>query len=392
VSDARGPASSPLRVLVVNWLDRENPLAGGAEMHLHEVFGRLAARGHDVTALVSGWPGCEPRASLDGIDVHRSGRRYTFSLTAPGYFRRHLADRRFDVVVEDLNKIPVFTPRWAARAGGSGSRGTPVVLLAHHLFGRSAFQAAPFPVALVTWLLERTVPSVFEDAPVIAVSESTKQDLVGRGLRTERIRVVPNGIDLGFFTPAAERRAERPTLLFLGRLRKYKRVDLIVSAVARLVAQGTDVVLEVGGDGDERPSLERQIRERALEAHVRLLGFVSEEEKRDRLRSAWIHVLTSSKEGWGIANLEAAACGTPSVASDVPGLRESVLDGETGLLVPHGDVPALAEALGRLVRDDATRMRLGRGARAFAQRFSWDAAADGVESVLREVVVGGRPD
>jgi hypothetical protein len=90
VSDARGPASSPLRVLVVNWLDRENPLAGGAEMHLHEVFGRLAARGHDVTALVSGWPGCEPRASLDGIDVHRSGRRYTFSLTAPGYFRRHL--------------------------------------------------------------------------------------------------------------------------------------------------------------------------------------------------------------------------------------------------------------------------------------------------------------
>jgi glycosyltransferase involved in cell wall biosynthesis len=103
-------------------------------------------------------------------------------------------------------------------------------------------------------------------------------------------------------------------------------------------------------------------------------------------------VLTSSKEGWGISNLEAAACGTPSVASDVPGLRESVLDGETGLLVPHGDVEALTEALERLIRDEATRERLGRRSRAFAERFSWDAAADGVESVLRDVVAGRGPD
>jgi glycosyltransferase involved in cell wall biosynthesis len=383
VSVARGPTSPPLRILVVNWLDRENPLAGGAETHLHEVFGRLAARGHEVTALVSGWPGCDPRASLDGIDVHRSGRRYTFSVTAPGYFRRHLAERRFDVVVEDLNKIPVFAPFWSP---------APVVPLVHHLFGRSAFQAAPFPVALVTWLLDHTVPRAFRGRRVIAVSESTKQDLVSRGLSADRIHVVPNGIDLHFFTPAPERRAARPTLFFVGRLRKYKRVDLIVSAVARLVAEGTDVELEIGGDGDERTALERQIRELGLDGRVRLLGFLSEEEKRDRLRGAWIHVLTSSKEGWGISVLEAAACGTPSVASDAPGLRESVLDGETGLLVPHGDVAALAGALGRLIHDEATRRRLTQAARAFAERFTWDSAADGVESVLREVVAGGRPD
>jgi glycosyltransferase involved in cell wall biosynthesis len=383
VSVARGPTSAPLRILVVNWLDRENPLAGGAETHLHEVFGRLAARGHDVTALVSGWPGCAPRASLDGIDVHRAGRRYTFSLAAPRHFRRHLAERRFDVVVEDLNKIPLYTPLWTP---------APVVGLVHHLFGRSAFQAAPLPVALVTWLLDHTVPRVFDGKPVIAVSGSTKQDLVARGLSADRIRVVPNGIDLELLSPAPDRRAARPTLLFLGRLRKYKRVDLIVSAVARLVAEGTDVQLEIGGDGDERRALERQIRELGLEGHVRLLGFISEDEKRERLRAAWIHVLTSSKEGWGIAVLEAAACGTPSVASDAPGLRESVIDGETGLLVPHGDVAALTAALGRLVHDEATRMGLARGARAFAERFSWDASADGVESVLREVVAGGRPD
>jgi len=383
VSVARGSTSTPLRILVVNWLDRENPLAGGAETHLHEVFGRLAARGHDVTALVSGWRSCEPRASLDGIDVHRAGRRYTFSLAAPRYFRRHLAERRFDVVIEDLNKIPLFTSFWTP---------APVVPLVHHLFGRSAFQAAPLPVALVTWLLDHTVPRVFHGRRMIAVSESTKRDLVSRGLSADRIRVVPNGIDLEFFSPAPERRAAKPTLLFLGRLRKYKRVDLIVSAVARLVAEGTDVELEIGGDGDERPALERQIRQLGLQARVGLLGFITEDEKRDRLRGAWIHVLTSSREGWGIAVLEAAACGTPSVASDAPGLRESVIDGETGLLVPHGDVAALATALDRLLHDEATRRRMAEGARAFAERFTWDSAADGVESVLREVVAGGRPD
>lgn len=371
---ARGTEDGPLRILVVNWLDRENPLAGGAETHLHEVFGRLARRGHAVTALVSGWPGCEPRVSLDGIDVHRSGRRYTFSLTAPRYFRRHLAAEGFDVVVEDLNKIPVFTPMWA---------GPPVVLLVHHLFGASAFQAAPLPVALVTWLLDHTVPAAFRSTPVVAVSESTRQDLIRRGMRADRIRVVPNGIDLDYFSPAPDERAPKPTLFVLGRLRKYKRVDLIVSAVARLATEGIDVELLVAGDGDERGHLERLVRELHLGERVRLLGFIDEGQKRDLLRRAWIHVLASAKEGWGLSNLEAAACGTPSVASDVPGLRESVVPGKTGLLVPYGDVPALAAAIGTLVRDSSARETMGRNARAFAEGFSWEAAADGMEAALR---------
>jgi glycosyltransferase involved in cell wall biosynthesis len=256
----------------------------------------------------------------------------------------------------------------------------------HHLFGRSAFQAAPAPIAAVTWLLDHTVPAAFRGTRVIAVSESTKEDLVRRGMRAERIQVIPNGIDLDYFSPAPGERAARPTLVFIGRLRKYKRVDLILSAVARLGADGVEVELLIVGDGDERGRLERQIRELGLGARVRLMGFISEREKRDTLRRAWIHVLTSSKEGWGLSNLEAAACATPSVASDTPGLRESVVHGETGLLVLHEDVQALATAIGTLVRDSALREEMGRNARVFAERFSWDAAADGVEAALREAL------
>jgi len=372
-----------LRVLVLNWLDRENPKAGGAETHLHEVFGRLAERGHQVAALVSGWKGAHGRELLNGIDVHRSGGRHSFSVTAPLYYRRHLAGTGIDVIVEDLNKVPLFTPLWAD---------APVLLLTHHLFGTTAFQAAPLPVAAGTVLLERPIPLVYRRTPTIAVSEGTKADLVHRGLDADHISVIPNGIDVETYTPDPAARADRPTLLFLGRLKRYKRVDLVVAAVRELADRGVDVDLVVAGEGEERASLEAQVRSLGLEGSVTMPGLVDEAAKVGLLRRAWVHVLTSPKEGWGISNIEAAACGTPSVVSDSPGLRESVLDEKTGLLVPHGDARALADALERLIRDEALRERMGHDARAFAETLSWDRAADAFEGYIRRLVEDSGPN
>ncbi len=370
----------PLRILVVNWLDRENPKSGGAEIHLHQVFGRLAARGHSVTALVSGFPGAAARTSLDGMEVHRTGRRNTFSLAAPRYFRESLSGHRFDVIVEDLNKVPLFTPRWGA---------TPTVLLVHHLFGRTAFQAASPPVAVATVLLERLIPRLYHDVPTVAVSESTREDLALRGLDPANIEVIPNGIDTEALTPdPADGREPEPTLLFIGRLNRYKRLDLVLRALATLASRGVAPRLWVAGRGPEAERWTRLAEQLGLAHRVDFLGFVSEEEKLRLLRRAWIHVLTSSKEGWGISNLEAAACGTPTVASDAPGLRESVVHGQTGLLVPHEDLEALADAIAGLLADPDARRAMGRAGRRFAERHSWDAAADRTERFLHRVVGG----
>ena len=379
-----GGGAPGLDILVVNWQDRENPQAGGAEAHLHEIFGRLAARGHRVTALVSGWPGAGSPVELDGMEVHRTGSRYTFSLAAPRYYRRHLAGRRFGVVVEDLNKVPLFTPLWTS---------APVVPLVHHLFGSTAFHEAAFPVALATWLLERPVPWIFRGRTGVAVSESTREDLVDRGVPRVAIQVVPNGIDLQAFTPDPDgARFPRPTLLYLGRLKRYKRVDLVLRALAELVRDRDDPPrLLVAGKGDHREELESLAGTLDLQEHVRFLGFVSEEEKLELFRRSWVHVLTSPKEGWGIANMEAAACGTPTVASDSPGLRESVVDGRTGLLVPHGDVGRLARAVASLLDDPGRLQAMGVEARAWAEGFSWDASADAMESLLARVVASRGP-
>lgn len=368
-----------MNLLLLNWLDRENPMAGGAEHHLHECFGRLVREGWAVTLVTSGWRGAPNRCVLDGIEVHRVGGRHTFASAAASYARGLLAAGPFDLVVEDLNKIPLFSPSWTD---------LPVVLLVHHLFGRTAFSEASFPVALATWLLERPIPKLYRGVRVVAVSASTRRDLIRRGLAAERIEVIENGVDTSRFTPGPEEgRFDRPTLLYLGRLKRYKRVELVLRAAAALRARGTAVRVLVAGEGDRRPALEREAKRLGLsDDEVRFLGFVSEPEKVRLLQSAWIHVLTSEREGWGISILEAAACGTPTVASDSPGLCDAVRHEETGILTPHGDVEALTGAVWRLVEDAELRRRMGQAARRRAEALSWDRTASRMGLVMRDAV------
>lgn len=368
----------------MNWLDRLNPQAGGAEIHLHEVFGRLASQGHRVTVLSSGFPGAKPRETLDAMEIHRVGSRLTFGVRVPFYLRRSLDPDTFDVVVEDLNKVPLFMPFWTS---------TPVVLLVHHLFGAIAFREAPLPLAAATWLLERPVPRVFGGLPTVAVSPSTIQDLEERGFPRGTIAMVPNGVDLESLRPdPGGHRYSEPTLLYIGRLKRYKGVDLILRSVAALRRRGVAVRLLVAGKGDHLERLEALKARLGLGDTVRFLGYVSEEEKINLLQRSWIHVLTSPKEGWGISIMEAAACGTPSVASDSPGLRDAVRDGETGLLVPHGDLAALTGALEGLLRDATARARMGLAARSHAEGFAWEESARSMEHILRERVAAGHPE
>ena len=368
-----------MRILLVNWNDRDNPHAGGAEIHLHELFGRLAGWGHEVELVASGWSGCAPRAQLDGMRVRRVGGRYSFALLGRGAVRRALAERGgFDVVVEDINKLPLFLPTLTR---------LPLVAIVPHLFGTTAFAEASWPVAAVVWAAERPIPRVYRRAAFHAISESTRDDLVRRGVARERIEVIYPGVDAAWYRPDdATPRAERPTFLYVGRLKRYKGVEIAVRALALARRTRPDLTLEIAGQGDDRPRLERLAGALGLGDAVRFLGFVSEEEKRRRLRGAWAVVFASPKEGWGISNVEAAACGTPALASDSPGLKESVRHGVTGYLVPHGDAGALAQRMLALAADPALVARLGRAARAFAEGLSWEGAARATEAQLQRVI------
>ncbi len=363
-----------MRILAVNWLDRANPQAGGAELHFFEIFRRLVGRGHEVTLICSGFPGAENRDIIDAIRVRRYGRRYSFALRGRPAIREALKEADFDVVVEDINKLPLYTPTLTR---------LPVYAIVPHLFGVTAFREVSWPVAAAVALSELPLPWVYRRAEFQAISESTKLDLVRRGVAAERIRVIYPGVDFQWYTPRPDVRAAEPTFLYLGRLKRYKGVATAVRAVAILRQGGLRARLLVVGEGDDRQRLESLVRRLDLTETVTFTGFVSEERKRELMRTAWAVVLPSAKEGWGITNVEAAACGTAAFAADRPGLRESVRDGVTGILFPHGDAKSLAAAMARLAQDRDLVERMGRAARRFAEGFSWDRAALETEDHLQ---------
>jgi glycosyltransferase involved in cell wall biosynthesis len=369
-----------VNILLVNWQDPANPHAGGAEIHLFEIFCRLAARGHRIRLVCSGWQGGPRKAIIDGIDITRVGGRNSFALLGRLAVGRALARERADILVEDVNKLPLFLAL---------ARSLPFCVIVPHLFGETAFEEAPWPVAATVWAAERPLPWAYRRAGFHAISESTRDDLIARGVAPQRIRVIHPGVDSRRYTPGPRgRRSTVPGFLYVGRLKRYKGIDLAVEALAVARRHRPDLRLEIAGTGDYRPELERQVARLNLERAVTFHGFVSEERKIDLMRWAWANVFPSPKEGWGITVIEAAACGTPSLASDSPGLRDSVRHGDTGFLVPHGDVGGLARRMVELADSPNLVSRLGDQARAFAESLTWERTAAATEQHLSELIEG----
>ena len=362
-------------LFVLNERDHANPLAGGAEVHLFELFGRLAARGFPVTLICAGYPGAAPRGRERGIEIVRVGNRYTFYARGPLLARRLTrAHAGSALLIENLCKLPFYGPLYSA---------VPVVAIVHHLFGTTAFAQVSAPIAAITYLSELGIPRVYRHVPMIAVSPSTRDDLVARGVAAADVSVIPNGLDHTLYAP--DDRQPGPVVLSLGRVEPYKRIDVVVDAMPRILEAVPGARLIIVGRGEAVPALERQVARLGLAASVELKGFVSEAEKVELYRAARVFVNPSEKEGWGLTVLEANACGAPVVASDSPGLRDSVRHDETGWLVPHGDVAACADAVIRMLRDDETWRRLRRGALAWAATFRWDSVTDRVQALIERV-------
>jgi glycosyltransferase involved in cell wall biosynthesis len=363
---------SALRVLVLNERDSDHPRAGGAEVHVTEIFQRLAARGMDVTLLTTSFPGGADDTTSGGMRIRRLGRIRTYYPRAAWHCFRETRRGRYDVVVECLNKLPFQSPAYAA---------VPVVAIAHHLFGESAFLQVSWPVAATVWAMERTIPWLYRDASFVSISESTRDDLVGRGISGDRIEVHHCGIRRSTVAPIdwAKRGCR---IAYVGRLERYKQVDLLLRAVAKLGDRFPDARLDIIGRGADRERLEGVAREVGVQDRTHFTGFVSDAERDRLLARARVCVCPSAKEGWGLTVIESNALGTPVVATDAPGLRDSVDDGETGFLVPDGDVDAFARQIAALLSDDELGPRMSRTALEWSRRFDWDLAANRMEATL----------
>jgi glycosyltransferase involved in cell wall biosynthesis len=355
----------PCRVLVLNERDLRHPMAGGAELHVAEIFRRLQGDGHEITLATSSFPGAPERECVDGLNVRRFGGLATYYPRVAWACARETRRGEFDVVVECLNKVPFFSPIYSY---------APVLALCHHLFGEVAFRQVAWPIAAIVWAAERLIPPLYRGRPFITISESSRDDLIGRGIPGDDICVSHCGVE----SPKAEVDVDRVRprrVAYMGRLATYKRVDVLLRAMARLSDRFPEAEILVIGRGAAREGLEDLARELGLADRTRFTGFVTDEERDSLLANSRVCVCASEKEGWGLTVIESNRVGTPVVASDAPGLRDSVRDGVTGLLAAYGDVDAFADAIGRLLEDDSLALRMSREALAWSEHFDWDRAA-----------------
>jgi glycosyltransferase involved in cell wall biosynthesis len=369
-----------MRMLVVNWRCPKNPLAGGAEVYLQEIFSRLVNRGHHVTLLSERFAGSESEDVIDGIRVIRTGGKLTFNFAAARQVGRLADALGADVVIDDLNKIPFYSTWHTDR---------PVLAILMHLFRGSIFRETLPPMAAYVWLAETMIPLAYKRCRFAVLSESSKQDTIKVGIDTGRITVIPPGTDFGRFSPDASVPRE-PLVLHVGRLKRYKATDHLLQAARLLKDRGVKLTTVIVGDGDDKPRLEQLAAKLGLGADVLFTGFIPEAEKVNWYRRAAVLVENSVKEGWGLIVMEANACGTPVVAANSPGLRDSSKDGVNGLMYEYGDVPSLAEKLEKLLSDDALRTRLGRQGIPWAKQWTWDGAAEAMERVVEETISEGR--
>jgi glycosyltransferase involved in cell wall biosynthesis len=366
-----------MRILIINWRDLRNPWTGGAEIHIHEIASRLVSDyGHQVFYLCNRFKGDLPtKDSYDGIEFFRVGTEYTFNFHVPFWLRKNLSGIQPDLIIEDVNKIPFYTPLYVKR---------PVLMLVPHLFSETVFREVNFVFGMYVYLAEKLIPSVYKNCYLNAISQSTKEDLVKKGFLPDKISVIECGIDQETYRPSGEK-FNVPTVIYAGRLKKYKCVHHLLEAVSRVKPKLPEVKLYVVGDGDHRQKLVAYAAKLNLKETVTFTGYISQEEKVELLQKSHLLVYPSIKEGWGISNLEANACGTPALAANVPGLRDSVSLGESGLLYPFGDVAKMAESILSILTDSVLREKLQQGGLRWASRFTWEKTAERFNNLLKDL-------
>jgi glycosyltransferase involved in cell wall biosynthesis len=361
-----------LKILWINWRDIQNPKAGGAEHYIHMVSRELSMMGHEIHWLAPRFDGAPNETVLDGIQIHRVGdERTVYACAWKEYRKRRWRDY---AVIECINTIPFLTPLYANEKCSS---------LIFQLTGEVYRYFAP----VGTWHLARVLERFFfwtfyRRQRIIVLSQSIKNELMDIGFDGSRITVAEPGVDSQYFVPGVK--SEFPTVLYLNRVVPYKNVDHLIIAFKRihnLVPESRLIIAGCRGSRYEY-SLRRLVKNLKLDQKVAFVPFVTGEVKRTLLQLAWVHVLPSAKEGYGISVLEAASCATPSICYDVPGLRDSVRNGQTGILVPYGNIEALASAILSILSNESLRKELSNKARNHAQKFTWKRTALKIAAVL----------
>lgn len=363
-----------LNILIFNWRDLSHVWAGGAEVYIHELASRWVKEGNSVT-IFCGNDNKNPRNEIvDGMQIVRRGGFYTVYAWAALYYVLKFK-RQYDVIVDSENGVPFFSPIFSTK---------PVVLLAHHVNQQIFLDHLPFPRAQLARFIEaKVMPFLYRNAPFVTVSESSKQELIKTNIaKVNQIQIVNPGIEV---PKVSYKKTAHPTVIYFGRLKPYKNIDIAIRAFAKILPKFPKAELYIAGEGDSMDTLVKTAKKLHIEKNVTFFGKVSEERKWKLLAQSWVAVQPSQVEGWGITVIEANAVGTPVIASNVNGLRDSIVNGKTGILVSLRNVAETANAMTKVLEDKKLRNELSTNALEWSRKFSWNGSAQNFYTILKQM-------
>jgi glycosyltransferase involved in cell wall biosynthesis len=365
-----------VRLLFLNWRDWTHPSAGGAEEDLRQYCRAAVEHGHSVEVFCARYSGSKPSEILEGALITRMGNQFSVYFRAITYLSSPRNRGKWDVVVDDINGVPWFAHLFAS---------ANCVSIFHHPIGRLFFTELPFPVSLVGWLIELSIPRVYRGQILIVRSRSVRQYLVDRGVPASNTVLIPAGLDRDRYRPSAEK-APDPTLLFVGPIKRYKHPEVAIRVLGDVRKKFPTARLDMIGwtRNGFGGTLIKHIDSIGLSRDVTLHGFVSTEEKVRLMSRSWVLLFPSEQEGWGLAAIEANACGTPVIAFAEGGLKDSVVHEVSGFLARPGAYDEMLSYTLEILSSESVRQRLNRGAMEWSGRFSWDHYYEALTRVLEE--------
>lgn len=360
-----------LKILLFNWRCWLNPEMGGAEVFTREVLKRWAAQGHEVVLFTSQFNGSKSEEIVDGVKIVRAGGFYTVYGKAKQFYETHFSKEKYDIIVDEINTRPFQTPNFV-------KNGEKIVTLIHQLAREYWFCETPFPINLLGYyFFEDRWLKKYRGLPTVTVSESTRKDLAELGF--EKTFVVGEGLNFMPLSQLSEKE-KFPVAVYAGRLKKAKRPDHVVKAFRIVKKAVPDAELWIIGDGYLREKLVKIACE-----GVKFHASLSNEERRRLIARSWILVNPSIREGFGLNIVEANALGVPCIAYDVPGLRDAIINGKTGILTESNNIKALAGTIIQILGNDSLRLKFSQESLEYSKNFSWIDVADKFMRILKSL-------
>lgn len=369
-----------MNILILNWRDTKNPQSGGAEIILYELAKRLAKKNHSVTWFCSSFSGAAKEESYDSIKIVRAGNKYSVYWHAFLYYSSLKVEP--DIVLDCINTICWQTPLYIPKEKR--------ILYANQSAREVFFYEYPFLFALFCFFIEPLQYLSYSDTKTICYSNSIREDLVSFGIPYNKISVFSLGIDHARYTLGAK--SKTPIFIYVGRFVKNKRIDVSVKAMQYVAKRYPETKLFLIGYGTEEKNLRTLINNLKLEGNVFIVNkdnvFLEKNAKDVKtkfMQEAWGLLLLSAKEGWGMVVTEAAACGTPSIVADVSGLKDSVVNNETGIILSKNPHPLeVGVTMLRIIEEKNLRQKFFKKTVTWGKKFFWEDSFKTFYSYIKE--------